>query len=242
MLFLQLTGETIRVSWLNFDLTLYKRNKSWPTFKELQHFTVRFLTWVLNVWQSNQRLVSVNCKLHSHLKAISRAVFKSSSPSFKMWDFNSMCKLNPDARAETSPVQRVRTRCWSWLWKRENSLNVYMAELGVSMCERARLYVLPVRKTSKSTGAANDRPMHVWIPQLAHTANYPPKKYPQHRHTTQQQMHAKLILSQKRLKIRSTGYNTFGICATVWIFILVVTLRRTSMWSCLGFQWREEHP
>lgn len=52
-----------------------------------------------------------------------------------------------------------------------------MAGLRISMCERATLYVLPGSKTSKHAAAANDRPMHAWVPQLADTANHPLQKY-----------------------------------------------------------------
>ncbi len=137
-------------------------------------------------------------------------------------------------------VQMIRTRCWSWLWKRENSLNIFTAELGISTCERAKLYVLPVSKTSKSTGAANDRPMHVWVPQLADAANYPKKRI-QCRQTIKQEKHVQLVLSQKRNKTRLIGCTAFDICTTVWFFLLVFH-GKSFMWSCIGFQWREEHP
>lgn len=77
------------------------------------------------------------------------------------------------------------------------------------------LYVLPVSKTSKSSAAANDRPMHVRVPELADTAYYPKKRRKKHGQIIKQQMHIKFMLSQKGNKIKSIGCAAFDIFTTV---------------------------
>lgn len=138
--------------------------------------------WVLNVWKNNHRLVSLssntvfNCRLPSHLKAISIAFCKMSFWTSLDNDFchtkhvilrthfhsNITCPFpghrgwGPDVGAD---FESVKTH-----------LKNFMAEgleWLVSLWGTAELNVLPVKNTSKRTGAPNDRPMHVWVPQLA---------------------------------------------------------------------------
>lgn len=72
-----------------------------------------------------------------------------------------------------SPVHlkdRIRTRCWSRLWKWRNLMKhfFFFYDRGPRTEHvGAVFYVSAGRNTSKGTEALNDKPSHAWLPQLA---------------------------------------------------------------------------
>lgn len=159
-----------------------------PAYNREKHFC--YLRQELNVWRNNQTCTaepkhsvgphtSSSSAIHFHLVlpnlfSLCISVAALATSKWSQFRLTQHVILENVPATGTSPVhlkdRQDQDQMLELTLKAWNPIKCFFGFFGFFMAKRPwteQLYVLAGRNTSKRAEALNDRPMHVWVPQLA---------------------------------------------------------------------------